>query len=237
MSLLAGRCLLVTGASGGIGAAVARVAREEGAQVAAADLPGRPAPEGTIPLAADLAEPAGAAALFAAYDARMPRLDGLVHCAGIVRDGVLWKLSDDAWTDVLRTNLDAAFWVLREAAPRLRRQGGSVVLLTSITGERGKLGQANYAASKAGLIGLGRTAARELGRFGVRVNLIAPGLIDTPMTASLPEEARRRALEESVLGRAGTPEDVAHAALFLLSDLARHVTGQVLRVDGGPLIG
>ncbi|HEX5041280.1 MAG TPA: SDR family oxidoreductase [Candidatus Polarisedimenticolaceae bacterium] len=237
MSLLAGRCLLVTGASGGIGAAVARLAREEGAQVAAADLPGRPAPEGTIALTADLANPAGAAALFSAYDAQLPRLDALVHCAGIVRDGVLWKLSDEAWSDVLRTNLDAAFWVLREAAPRLRREGGAVVLLTSINGERGKLGQANYAASKAGLIGLGRTAARELGRFGVRVNLIAPGLIDTPMTASLPAEARQRAVEESVLGRAGTPEDVAHAALFLLSDRARHITGQVLRVDGGQLIG
>ena len=237
MSLLAGRCLLVTGASGGIGAAVARLALQEGARVAAADLPGRPAPEGTLPLAADLAEPAGAAALFTAYDAQLPRLDALVHCAGIVRDGVLWKLTDEAWTDVLRANLDAAFWTLREAAPRLRRQGGSVVLLTSINGERGKLGQANSAASKAGLIGLGRTAARELGRFGVRVNLIAPGLIDTPMTAALPEEARRRAIEESVLGRAGTPEDVAEAALFLLSDRARHITGQVLRVDGGQLIG
>ena len=237
MSLLGGRCLLVTGASGGIGAAVARLALQEGAQVAAADLPGRPAPQGTIALAADLAEPPGAGALFVAYDAALPRLDALVHCAGIVRDAVLWKLSDEAWTDVLRTNLDAAFWVLREAAPRLRRQGGSVVLLTSINGERGKLGQANYAASKAGLIGLGRTAARELGRFDVRVNLIAPGLIDTPMTASLPEEARQRAVEESVLGRVGTPEDVAHAALFLLSDRARHITGQVLRVDGGQLIG
>jgi len=237
VSLLAGRCLLVTGAAGGIGAAVARLALQEGARVAAADLPGRPAPQGTIPLAADLSKPAGAAALFAAYDAELPRLDALVHCAGIVRDGVLWKLSDDAWTDVLRVNLDAAFWILREAAPRLRRQGGAVVLLTSINGERGKLGQANYAASKAGLIGLGRTAARELGRFDVRVNLIAPGLIDTPMTASLPEEARRRAVEESVLGRAGTPEDVAQAALFLLSDRARHITGQVLRVDGGQLIG
>lgn len=237
MSLLAGRCLLVTGASGGIGAAVARLALAEGAQVAAADLPGRPAPEGTISLAADLADPRSATGLFAAYDERLPRLDALVHCAGIVRDGVLWKLSDEDWTDVLRANLDAAFWVLREAAPRLRRQGGAIVLLTSINGERGKLGQANYAASKAGLIGLGRTAARELGRFGVRVNLIAPGLIDTPMTAVLPDEARRRAVEESVLGRAGTPEDVADAALFLLSDRARHITGQVLRVDGGQLIG
>jgi acetoacetyl-CoA reductase/3-oxoacyl-[acyl-carrier protein] reductase len=237
MSLLAGRCLLVTGASGGIGSAVARVALAEGARVAAADLPGRPPVAGATPFHADLAEPSGAAALFRDYDAAFERLDGLVHCAGIVRDGVLWKLSDDAWRDVMRANLDAAFWVLREAAPRLRRQGGSVVLLTSINGERGKVGQANYAASKAGLIGLGRTAARELGRFGVRINLIAPGLIDTEMTASLPEEARRRALEESVLGRTGTAEDVAGAVLFLLSDLSRHVTGQVLRVDGGQLIG
>ena len=229
---LAGRSLLVTGASGGIGSAVARLAEEAGARVATADLPGRSAR-----FQADLADAASVRALFQAYDATFPRLDALVHCAGIVRDGMLWKLGDGDWTEVLRANLDAAFWVLREAAPRLRERGGAVVLLASINGERGKVGQANYAASKAGLIGLARTAARELGRFGVRVNVISPGLIDTPMTAGLSDEVRRRAVEESALGRAGTPEDVARAVLFLLSDLSGHVTGQVLRVDGGQLIG
>ena len=119
----------------------------------------------------------------------------------------------------------------------MRESGeGAVVLISSINGERGKIGQANYAASKAGLLGLGRTAARELGRFGIRVNVIAPGMILTGMTEKLSEEVRARAEEESVLGRLGTPEDVARACLFLASPLARHVTGQVLRVDGGQLI-
>jgi len=120
--------------------------------------------------------------------------------------------------------------------PRLRaRGGGSVVLLSSINGERGKLGQSNYAASKAGLIALGKTAAIELGHFGVRVNCVAPGLIRTPMTESLPPEVLQRAVDETALGRTGSPEDVANAVLFLCSDLSGHITGQVLRVDGGQL--
>jgi NAD(P)-dependent dehydrogenase (short-subunit alcohol dehydrogenase family) len=164
------------------------------------------------------------------------RLDVIVHAAGIVRDGVLWKMTDDDWSDVLRINLDAAFWILRGAAPLMRAAGsGSIVLVTSINGERGKFGQANYAAAKAGLVGLGRSAARELGRSGVRVNLVAPGFIDTAMTASLPDDIKAKAIEETALGRAGRPEDVAAAILFLASDMSRHVTGQILRVDGGQL--
>jgi NAD(P)-dependent dehydrogenase (short-subunit alcohol dehydrogenase family) len=112
-----------------------------------------------------------------------------------------------------------------------------VVLISSINGERGKLGQANYAASKAGLVGLARTAARELGRFGIRVNVVAPGWIDTPLTAAYDPALRRAAEQESALGRCGSPENVAHAVLFLCSAMSEHVTGQVLRVDGGQLIG
>ncbi len=176
-------------------------------------------------------------AALAEFRRRHSRLQILVHCAGIARDAVLWKLEDAAWSEVMRVNLDAAFYLLKGTAPLLRESGdAAVVLVSSINGERGKFGQANYAASKAGLMGLGRTAARELGRFGVRVNLVAPGMILTPMTGSLPEEVRARAAEESALGRLGTPEDVARACLFLVSPLARHVTGQVLRVDGGQLI-
>ena len=162
----------------------------------------------------------------------------MVHCAGITRDGVLWKLSSDDWRAVMAANLDSAFYLLHAAVPALRAAGGgAVVLVSSINGERGKAGQANYAASKAGLNALARTAARELGRFGIRVNAVAPGWVETPMTAALPEELRQRALAETALGRLGRPEDVAGAVLFLCSDLARHVTGQVLRVDGGQLIG
>jgi 3-oxoacyl-[acyl-carrier protein] reductase len=233
---LDGKVALVTGSGGGIGGAAATLLTAAGATVYAVDLPGRPVPEGARAAPCDVGDRAALKELVAgiARDAR--RLDVLVHAAGIVRDGVLWKLSDDDWSDVLRVNLDAAFWLLREAAPLMRAGGGgSVVLVTSINGERGKFGQANYAAAKAGLIGLGRTAARELGRFGVRVNLVAPGWIETGMTSGLPESARAKAVEETALGRPGRPEDVAAAILFLVSDMSRHVTGQVVRVDGGQL--
>jgi NAD(P)-dependent dehydrogenase (short-subunit alcohol dehydrogenase family) len=175
--------------------------------------------------------------MFAELRRRFDRLDILVHCAGITRDAVLWKMTDEAWGDVLRVNLDSAFFLLRHAVPLMRERGeGAIVLISSINGERGKFGQANYAASKAGLIGLGRTAARELGKFGIRVNLIAPGLIRTAMTEELSEEVIEAAIGEAALGRVGEPEDVARAALFLATPLSRHVTGQVLRVDGGQLI-
>jgi NAD(P)-dependent dehydrogenase (short-subunit alcohol dehydrogenase family) len=159
-----------------------------------------------------------------------------VHCAGITRDGVVWKLSPEHWSEVLRVNLDSAFHLLRLLVPRMRAAGsGSVVLLASINGERGKFGQANYAASKAGLIALGKSAARELGGFGIRVNSVAPGWIETEMTRNLPDDFRQRAIAETALARLGSPEDVAGAVLFLCSPLASHITGQVLRVDGGQL--
>lgn len=228
---LDGRVILVTGAAGGIGAAVAARLEGAGANVLGTDITA----EGHT-FACDLTDRAEVERLVAHVDRTAGCLDGIVHCAGITRDGVLWKMSEDDWHDVLRANLDSAFYLLRETVPLLRVRGGSVVLVSSINGQRGKFGQSNYSASKAGLIGLARTAARELGAFGVRVNVIAPGLIQTAMTDALPEEARRRALEETVLGRLGEPDDVARVAYFLCSDLARHVTGQVLRVDGGQLI-
>ena len=160
-----------------------------------------------------------------------------VHAAGISRDGMLWKLDDERWNTVMRVNLDSAFWLLRALVPGMRSaRGGAAVLISSINGERGKRGQANYAASKAGLIALGRTAARELGHFGIRVNVVAPGLIHTAMTRALAEDITTAAIRETALGHAGEPEDVADAVLFLCSSMARHITGQVLRVDGGQLI-
>lgn len=162
------------------------------------------------------------------------RLDAVVACAGITRDNVLWKLTHDDWQRVLDVNLTGSFNIVRAAAPRMRvRKAGSIVLVSSINGERGKFGQANYAASKAGVIALMKSAARELGTFGIRANAVAPGLVETPMTSTLPDEIKQKAIAESALGRAGRPRDIANAILFLCSPLAAHVTGHVLRVDGG----
>jgi acetoacetyl-CoA reductase/3-oxoacyl-[acyl-carrier protein] reductase len=141
------------------------------------------------------------------------------------------------WSEVLSVNLDAAFHLLRLCVPVMRRTGGgAVVLISSINGQRGKFGQSNYVASKAGLIGLAKAAALELGGFGIRVNCVAPGWIETPLTAKVPAEFRERALAETPLHRLGQPEDVANAVLFLCSEMSRHITGQVLRVDGGQLM-
>jgi NAD(P)-dependent dehydrogenase (short-subunit alcohol dehydrogenase family) len=233
---LSRRVALVTGSGGGIGSATARLLAEAGATVFGIDLPGHPPPEGVHELPCDVGDRDAVRAAVERAAGHAGRLDVLVHAAGITRDGVLWRMTDDDWSDVLRINLDAAFWLVRAAAPVLRSTGsGSIVLVTSINGERGKFGQGNYAAAKAGLIGFGRTAARELGRSGIRVNLVAPGFIETAMTAPLPEEIKQKAIEETALARPGRPEDVAAAILFLASDMSRHVTGQVLRVDGGQL--
>lgn len=236
--LLEGRVAVVAGGAGAIGAAIASRLSDEGAVVYSLDLPGGVAPSAARAMTCDLTQPDQITRALEQIEREATRLDVVVHAAGVARDARLWKLKDDDWTTVMRTNLDSAFYLIRAVTPALRRQaGGSVVLVSSINGERGKVGQANYAASKAGLNALARTAARELGGFGVRVNAVAPGWIETPMTAELPESLRQRASDEAALSRIGTADDVACVVLFLVSDLARHVTGQVLRVDGGQLIG
>ncbi len=227
---LAGKQALVTGGSGGIGSAVVQLLKAAGAKVINVD---RPAAEG-VDLPCDLGDAQSLRALCATLDKDYPPMDIFVHCAGMTRDSVLWKMKDADWQQVLQVNLDSAFHLLKAVAPGMRQLGGgNVVLLSSINGQRGKFGQANYAASKAGLLALGKTAAQELGSFGVRVNCIAPGLIKTSMTASLPEEVTSRALAETALQRLGEPMDVARAVLFLCSQLSSHITGQTIRVDGG----
>ncbi|MDP6399553.1 MAG: SDR family oxidoreductase [Arenicellales bacterium] len=161
----------------------------------------------------------------------------LVNNAGITRDRTLGKMSDDEWHDVLAVNLTGAFNVIRALAPRLRAVGrGRIVNITSINGLRGKFGQGNYCAAKAGLLGLTKTAAREFGPHGITVNAVAPGMVMTPMSRNLPPEIIDGALSETTLDCLPEPADIAHAVLFLLSDAARMITGEVLRVDSGQYI-
>lgn len=228
------RGVVVTGGAGGIGRAIVAGLAEADWQVTAVDRPGSGSVSGAAAtLEADLSSPEDCSR---AIDEAAGELFGLVHCAGIRRDAVTWKLGTEDWRDVLSVNLESAFHLCRAAVPALRERGeGSIVLLSSINGERGRFGQAAYAASKAGLNGFAKSLAREVGRFGIRVNCVAPGMIETPMTESLEERFLDAARAETCLGRLGTPEDVAGVVSFLLSPASRHVTGQVLRVDGGQL--
>ena len=245
---LAGQATLVTGAGRGIGAAIARELARQGSDVALVDLgafdeAARVATElralgrKAVALRADVADFAAAEAAVAAAVQALGRLDGLVCNAGITRDGVSWKMPEASWDAALDVNLKGCFAFCRAAAPVFRGQrGGRIVTIASINGMRGKFGQSNYAASKAGVIGLTKALARELGPSGVNVNCVAPGFIRTEMTASLPPAVVERAVEESALGRLGETDEVAAVVAFLLSDRARYITGEIIKVDGGQYI-
>ena len=179
---------------------------------------------------ADVSDPDAAAKLV--DDAG--ELDVLVNNAGLTRDGLIARMSDDDWTDVLRTNLGGVFHTCRAAARgMMRRRSGAIVNVSSVVGLRGNPGQTNYAAAKAGIIGFTKSLARELGSRGVRANVVAPGYIETRLTDVISEEMRTLMLQNTPLGRFGSPDDVAGAVRFLCSDEAAFITGEVLLVDGG----
>lgn len=236
-TLLNGRVAIVTGAASGIGASVARKLLASGAKVGALDLADVDPELATVSRRVDVGDADAVSHAVDALSADLGPPTLVVHAAGITRDAMHWKLAPDDWDAVLRVNLSGAFHLLRAVTPHLRAAGGgSIVLIGSINGTRGKLGQGAYAASKAGLVGFAKSTARELGRFGGRVNVVAPGMVNTPMTAALAPEWRERAASEAVLSRIAEPEDIARPVLFLLSPAARHITGQVLHVDGGQCI-
>jgi 3-oxoacyl-[acyl-carrier protein] reductase len=165
------------------------------------------------------------------------RLDILVNNAGMNWDGVVWKMSEEQWDRVINVDLKGTFNFIRAVSPLFReKKYGKIINITSINGLRGKFGQANYSAAKAGTIGLTKTVARELGKYGVNVNTIAPGMILTDMFRDLPDDVKQKAADETVFNRLGDPEDVAHAVTFLASDKSRHITGEIIKVDGGQYI-
>jgi 3-oxoacyl-[acyl-carrier protein] reductase len=242
---LKGQIALVTGGSRGIGLAVARslaeggahvavVARDEGrAAAAAGGLPG----EGHHGYAADVASSASVVALIEKVEAEMGVPDILVNNAGITRDNVLMRLKDEDWEQVIDTNLRGAFNTIRALSRgMMKKRGGRIINVSSVVGITGNKGQANYAASKAGLIGMTKSVARELASRGILVNAVAPGYIDTDMTAELPEAARETLLSQIAVGRLGRPEDIASVIRFLAGPGASYITGQVLVVDGGMVI-
>ncbi|HMU62642.1 MAG TPA: 3-oxoacyl-ACP reductase FabG, partial [Gemmatimonadales bacterium] len=185
----------------------------------------------------DVADRAQVEAALAAAEAALGPIDILVNNAGLTRDNILLRLSDEDWDVVLDANLKGAFFTIRAVIKgMMKRRSGRIINITSVVGLTGNKGQANYAASKAGLIGLTKSVAKEYAARGVLANCVAPGFIETDMTAALPSEARAALLEDIALGRLGRPEDIAAAVLFLASDLASYITGQVLVVDGGMVI-
>jgi 3-oxoacyl-[acyl-carrier protein] reductase len=242
---LEGRVALVTGGSRGIGAAVCAELGAAGAEVvvnyaAAVDRAEqvcahiRGAGGVAHAMAGDVSTPEGAAGLVAQVESEVGPVAILVCNAGITRDNLIMKLSDDDWRSVIDTNLGGAFYTCRAVArPMLKRRAGAIVMISSVVGVHGNAGQTNYAASKAGMIGLTKSLAKELGSRGIRVNAIAPGYISTALTDALAQEAREAILAQTPLGRLGEPRDVARAVRFLVSDAAAFVTGDVLAVDGG----
>jgi 3-oxoacyl-[acyl-carrier protein] reductase len=245
---LENKTAIVTGGNIGIGAAIAEKLGALGANVALVARAHREEAEAVVTkiigsggkaiiVQADISDYNAAGDTIKTVLEAFGRIDILVNNAGINWDGVIWKMTEEQWDKVLDINLKGYFNYIRAVAPLFRdQQYGKIVNITSINGLRGKFGQSNYSASKAGIIGLTKAVARELGKYGVNVNAVAPGLIETDMMKNADESVRTAALEDIVLKRIGQPEDIANMVAFLCSDLARHITGEVIKVDGGQYI-
>ena len=239
---LSGRVVLVTGGSRGIGKEIGRRLAGAGAKVALADVVDEAQIQtsadeiggGAIAVSMNVTDPEQCSAAVSRVEEALGPIDVLVNNAGITRDGLLIRMSDADWSAVLDVNLKGVFNMTKVVARgMMKRRAGRIVNIASVVGITGNAGQANYSASKAGVIGFTKTVAKELASRGVLVNAVAPGFIDTDMTKALPESARETLLKLIPLARLGGPEDVANAVLFLSSDLASYITGQVVVVDGG----
>jgi len=227
------RVVLVTGGSKGIGHGIAVRLAKAGHRVAATYRSGD-VPADVLGVQCDLTEPAQVEAAFAQVESSLGNVEVLVANAGITRDTLLMRMSDDDWDQVLATNLTGAFRVARRAArAMIRGRFGRIVFISSVVGMMGSAGQVNYAASKSGLVGMARSLARELGSRGVTANVVAPGFIETDMTAALGEDLVKKYAEQIPLGRLGSVDDVAGTVEFLTSEAAGYITGAVIPVDGG----
>ena len=228
-----GRSVLVTGGNRGIGRAIAVALAARGDTVAVTHRTGDP-PDGVLGVRCEITDPEQVDRAFGEVEEAHGPVEVLVSNAGLTRDTLLLRMSDSDWADVVDTNLGGSFRVVRRAARgMLRARWGRVVLVSSVVGMLGSAGQVNYAASKAGLVGLARSVARELGSRGITANVVAPGFVDTDMTASLPEATREQYRAQIPMQRFATPEEVAAVVAFLTSDQAGYVTGALVPVDGG----
>ncbi|MBQ5729245.1 MAG: 3-oxoacyl-[Bacteroidaceae bacterium] len=245
MGLLTGKTALVTGAARGIGKAIALKFAEEGANIAFTDLVIDENGEATkaeieakgvkcMAYASNAADFAQTAEVVGQVHKDFGTIDILVNNAGITKDGLMMRMTEAQWDAVINVNLKSAFNFIHACTPIMMRQrSGSIINMASVVGVHGNAGQSNYAASKAGMIALAKSVAQEMGSRGIRANAIAPGFIETAMTAALPDDVRADWAKKIPLRRGGQPEDIANVATFLASDLASYVTGQVLQVDGG----
>ena len=227
------RSVLVTGGNRGIGRAIAEAYVAAGDRVAVTSRSGG-APEGVLDVLCDITDPAAVEAAFAQVEEAHGPVEVLVANAGITADTLLLRMSEEAWSSVLDTNLTASFRLAKRAAKgMLRMRRGRIVFISSVVGLLGSAGQANYAASKAGLVGMARSLARELGSRSITTNVVAPGFVETDMTAVLTDDQRAAIKDQVPLQRYGTPEEVAAAVLWLTGEQGGYVTGAVIPVDGG----